>query len=115
MQYRLPLGHVTEFVQGLPYGLRERLAFECLVAKAHPSVSVRLFFTRPQHGAENRFIADELLHHAEALGGVPYGTGLLYRQAADRVYGSNVLARMHAFQLEADPAGRLNPGKAFPD
>jgi len=51
---------------------------------------------------------------ANTHGGSGYATGLYFRRQADRILGSEKVARLRAFKKQHDPDRLMNPGKVIP-
>ncbi|MHB8617989.1 MAG: FAD-binding oxidoreductase, partial [Chloroflexota bacterium] len=114
MQFRLPPGTLAELISTIRPELRSRLAFEGVVGDTARCLTVRFFLLdRPETAEENFEAARELLALTKRVGGNIYATGAFFLEEAEDVFGPDRLARMAAFREDADPDGRLNPGKAF--
>jgi hypothetical protein len=115
-QFRVPVSNLAKLIEALPRDLRRGLAFEGVAADVAtaPCVTLRFFLLQPPaDGGDNYEVAHELLLLAKQFGGQVYGTGTFFPEEAQDVFGPERLGKLAAFHRAADPADRLNPGKAF--
>jgi hypothetical protein len=114
LQFHLPEGKLTEALDSLPGAVRSILGFEGVAVDAGRGIIVRfLLRARGLSPAVNVQLADRLLSTVGALGGRPYATGAFFRDKAAWIYGADRLRRLKEFAAVQDPAGLLNPGRAF--
>jgi len=85
-------------------------------ADGRPEVVILGFIPSDQRRFSHNLVfglALTLMKIAESHGGRPFSTGLYFANKADRVLGTDRVARLKEFKHVTDPEGILNPGKVI--
>jgi D-lactate dehydrogenase (quinone) len=116
----VPVSRIPELIDGLQaIALQSGIRIVNFGHAGNGNIHVNLLLDPAQPGAQERAAAalEAAFDLVLALGGTlsgEHGVGLEKRDYVGRELGPEVLALLHGIKAQFDPAGILNPGKAFP-
>jgi len=116
----IPLSRLGRFMAEVDNKINQPVVKEGTVVRkgkdGKPEVVILGFIPADQRKFSYNFVFSlslSIMKIAEANGGRAYSTGLYFKSKADKVLGTERVARLKAFKNKIDAAGIFNPGKVI--